>query len=316
MKENNIMVSVIIPTYNHEKYIIQAIESVLMQETKYSYEILVGEDCSTDDTREKLLEFERNNPGKIKIYYRKNNMNNEEIWNSLDLKKRSRGKYLITLEGDDYWIDNKKIQKQVEFLEKNNDYIAISHNCVVVDQNSNSNGELYPECKDNEYTLEHYMKGIMPGQLTTVMMRNSYIYNIFDNYFIEKKLYIGDKCVFFSLISNGKIWCEQKKMSAYRHITDNGSSFSANHKYNFDKDLEWKLAQYDYAVRINNKKSITCAKLQLVKTYILGITRAGWSITRFISEMKKADCGFFILIKLIKIEIEKRFYFKDNRIIR
>ena len=115
--ENEIMLSIIVPTYNHEDYIVEALNSIKAQQTKYKFEVLVGEDKSTDKTREILKKYELDNPGLLKVFYRDENMSKLPIGNFMDLRYRARGKYLITLEGDDFWIDEKKIEKQIMFLE-------------------------------------------------------------------------------------------------------------------------------------------------------------------------------------------------------
>ena len=127
-----VIVSVIVPVYNHEKYIAQTLDSILMQKTKYRYEVWIGEDASTDDTRAVLMEYEKKCPPDFHFLYREKNMHNSECRNDLDLRLRCKGKYLICLEGDDFWTDENKIEKQIDFLESHPEYIAVSHNCVVV----------------------------------------------------------------------------------------------------------------------------------------------------------------------------------------
>lgn len=258
----SVMVSVCVPTYNHEKYIVRALDSILMQQTQYSYEVLVGEDKSTDNTRSVLQEYERKNPGKICVFYREENMNRMPVGNSLDLKYRSKGKYLIILEGDDYWTDPCKIEKQVSFLESHPQYIAVSHNCIVVDSGSEPNGEQYPECKENEYTFEHFFKGIMPGQLTTVMCRNFMLDEDFDKEILLKELSPGDRLMYFALLCHGRIFCAQEIMSAYRHVTNTGSSYSANVKFKYEKEKEWYGALAEYA-------SVHCSKEIWINTQYL-----------------------------------------------
>lgn len=246
------ILSIYVATYNHEKYIEQALNSIFAQITKYRYEVLVGEDCSTDDTRRILKRYEKEhaeyvNDGTLTIFYRNSNM--YKCWpsNSEDLKRRSRGKYIIALEGDDYWNDNTKIEKQIDFLEQHPDYIAVAHNCVVVDENNLYRNEIYPECKDTEYTLKHFMHNIMPGQLTTVMYRNIYKTPIVDLSLLDKDLTPGDRLIYLTLILNGKVFCIQNVMSAYRHVTTHGDSFSATHKYNFTESEEYYRAIMIYA---------------------------------------------------------------------
>lgn len=268
---DNVMLSIYIATYNHEKYIARALDSILMQETKYTYEVLIGEDCSTDSTRQILMEYEKSYSGKFQMFYREHNMRNEKISNSKDLIMRCQGKYIIALEGDDYWLDKKKIDKQIQFLEEHSEYIAVAHNCIVVDENSEPNGETYPECKQSEYTIKHFAYEIMPGQLTTVMYRNIYRDNIIDMSIFEKKLVMGDRRVYFSLVSNGKVHCMQEVMSAYRHVTTQGSSFSATYRYRFSEAEAAALAYLEYARLLKKKEVLKYAEFIYLRTMLIGV---------------------------------------------
>ena len=258
-----VMLSICVPTYNHEKYIRQALESIFMQKTQYTYEILVGEDKSTDNTRAVLKEIEKEGHPELKVFYRENNMNDTDYWNAIDLMDRARGKYLIFLEGDDYWIDESKIDTQIDFLEKNIDYIAVSHNCIVVDKDSNPLKIEYNQCKDNIYTIEHYACEILPGQTATIMMRNFFYFPSLDTSLIRKKLMPGDRKVMFTLISYGKIWCIQKSMSAYRYIARDGESWSSVHNYSFKETKQWYEEQLEYSLKVNNSNSVIVADYML-----------------------------------------------------
>lgn len=112
--------SVCMITYNHEKFIAQAINSVLIQQTNFDYGIVIGEDCSTDNTRSICLEYQRKYPDKIRLLLPKKNLG--MIHNFIQTFGSCRGKYVAMLEGDDYWTDPYKLQKQVDFLEANPDY--------------------------------------------------------------------------------------------------------------------------------------------------------------------------------------------------
>lgn len=107
-------------TYNHEKYISKAIENVLNQKTNFDFELIIGEDCSTDNTRNIIEEFCKKKPNKIRLF--SNDKNLGVIQNEINIIKASQGKYLALCEGDDYWTDPLKLQKQVDFLEANQDY--------------------------------------------------------------------------------------------------------------------------------------------------------------------------------------------------
>lgn len=117
------MVSVWIITYNHEKFIRQCLESVLAQKTNFSYEIVIGEDCSTDNTKRIIQELEKEFPYIIKPIYQQTNVGAYKNAYHYCYPKL-KGKYIACLEADDYWTDEYKLQKQVDALE--NDKTAVA----------------------------------------------------------------------------------------------------------------------------------------------------------------------------------------------
>lgn len=127
------LVSVCIITYNHEHYIRQCLEGVLMQQTSFPLEVIIGEDCSTDATRQIVQEFETCYPGIVKPIYHTANVGPqrnayEYCW------PRLTGKYIAICEGDDYWTDPHKLQKQVDFLEQNSDFVLCFHPVATVNE--------------------------------------------------------------------------------------------------------------------------------------------------------------------------------------
>ena len=125
------LVSVWMITYNQEPYISQAIDSVLMQETTFPFEIVIGEDCSTDATREFCLKYKDQFPEKIRlILHEKNGGLVRNFWETL---QECRGKYVAQLEGDDYWTDSLKLQKQVDLLEAHPEHAFCYHRFDTVD---------------------------------------------------------------------------------------------------------------------------------------------------------------------------------------
>lgn len=106
-------VSVVIITYGHEKYIRQALDSALMQKVDFEYEIIIGEDKSPDNTREILLEYKKKYNDRITLVLRNTNIGATQ--NLYDILLKCKGRYIALLEGDDYWIDAKKLQKQKDF---------------------------------------------------------------------------------------------------------------------------------------------------------------------------------------------------------
>ena len=119
-------VSVIVLCYNHEKYIAQCLESIIDQNFSESYEILVGDDCSTDGSREIIDDFKKKYPELIVEVFPNRNLGPNP--NYLNCYSKTKGKYIAFCEGDDYWIDKHKLQKQVDFLQNNQDYGGVCTN--------------------------------------------------------------------------------------------------------------------------------------------------------------------------------------------
>ncbi|WP_428231304.1 glycosyltransferase [Flavobacterium sp.] len=121
---SNIMVSIFILTYNQEHYIAQTIESILNQKTNFSFQLVIGEDCSSDRTRAVCEKFAGNYGNKIKLLPSPEK-NIGLIANYIRTIKECDGRYIAICDGDDYWIDPLKLQKQVDFLENNLDYSIV-----------------------------------------------------------------------------------------------------------------------------------------------------------------------------------------------
>ena len=122
-------IAVCIVTYNHQQYIEQCIESVLAQKTEHKVVLYIGEDCSTDKTRDICIEYQRSFPDKIKLLLHKDNLglvrNTFEILNKI---KQDGIEYIAMLDGDDYWIDELKLQKQIDYLKINKVYGLVHTN--------------------------------------------------------------------------------------------------------------------------------------------------------------------------------------------
>jgi len=135
-KKMNLMVSINCITFNHEKYISKSIDSFLSQVTNFEFEILIGEDCSTDNTRKIVEEYVYKFPNKIKLIT--SNKNVGMIKNFERVKENSKGKYIAICEGDDYWTDPYKLQKQVNFMEENPECSMCYHAAEIIDARNNN----------------------------------------------------------------------------------------------------------------------------------------------------------------------------------
>jgi len=145
--EQEILVSVWMPAYYAGDHIAQGIESILMQETEYPYEIVINDDCSGDNTWEVVSEYAAKYPNIIRAIRNEKNLGLSA--NVLATKLRCKGKYIVNLSGGDYWIDKQKIQKQVDFLESHPDYVGVGSKVELRYDNEQVAFSSYP----SEYVL-------------------------------------------------------------------------------------------------------------------------------------------------------------------
>lgn len=123
------LVSVLLVTYNHEQYIRKTIEGVMMQQTNFPFELVIGEDASIDQTRAICEEYQRLYPEHIILLPSSSNLGLNQ--NFLRTFKVCRGKYIAYLEGDDWWITIDKLQKQVDILNQESDVVLVHTNCKI-----------------------------------------------------------------------------------------------------------------------------------------------------------------------------------------
>ena len=212
-------VSVCIPTYNHEKYISHAIESILKQETDFDYEIILGEDESQDGTREICIEYARRYPDRIRLFLRSRkdviyiNGRPTGRFNAIESLKAARGKYIAMLEGDDYWIDPFKLQKQADYLDNNPDCALSFHNALNFDEKSQKFvGVRGPDEIKDKYQLSDLLIGhFIPT--CSVMYRNGLIKE-FPDWFL--RVPVGDKPLYILLAQHGSIGYINEVMGVYR----------------------------------------------------------------------------------------------------
>ncbi|HEY3277983.1 MAG TPA: glycosyltransferase, partial [Syntrophorhabdaceae bacterium] len=127
-------------TYNHEEFIEKALDSILMQNTNFDYEVVVGEDCSTDNTRDILIKYKQRYPEKFVLLLNEHNLG---MHRNMDLVlKTCRGEYVAFLEGDDYWVSPRKLQKQVDLLDAHPECVLCAHNVSIV-QDENISGKSF-----------------------------------------------------------------------------------------------------------------------------------------------------------------------------
>ena len=217
-------VSVIVLTYNHEKYIRQALDSILMQKTTFSYEILVGDDASTDGTQEILKEYSERYPNVFRLFLRQKNIGASQ--NAYELLISAKGEYLATCEGDDYWIDDRKLQIQVSYLKEHPEMIGCVHNCTIVDEigNPRKNQKLEWVKTKEVFTLQDFQGIYLPGQYATFVRRNIFLNPQYDYSAIYKaNSMVADRPAMMLYLQKGDIYHINRVMSCYRKQTKKDS---------------------------------------------------------------------------------------------
>ncbi len=224
-------VSVWMSAYNHEKYIAQCLDSVLSQETNFDFEIILGEDCSTDNTRALAVKYKEKFPDIFQLYLPEKNIGMMEM--DIATWKMCTGQYIALLNGDDYWTDKNKLQTQVDFLENNPDTVMCYHKAFVENETNGYSFETVFDEKDNTLPVESLLQGYNPVMTPTVMIRN--ILEPPDWY---SELPYGDMPIYLMLAEKGKIKYIDKMMSVYR-IHSNGQWQGETVYNNLLKDLKF-----------------------------------------------------------------------------
>ncbi len=160
--ESQIVVSVVVITYNQENTISQTIEYILNQKCSYNFEIIIGEDCSQDNTINICNHFKNKYPDKIKLISHEKNLGVVKNW--LLCINHTSGKYLMTCAGDDYWHNNTKMQLQVDYMESNPNCGVLHTDYAILDSNTNKTSQI--SLSENNAVIQgHCQKSIFDGTL-------------------------------------------------------------------------------------------------------------------------------------------------------
>lgn len=234
-------------TYNHEPYIRQCLEGFVMQKTNFKFEAIVHDDASTDGTAAIIREYEQKYPDIIKpIYETENQYSKNDGSLQRIMNMHTYGKYVALCEGDDYWIDAYKLQKQVDFLESNKDYGVVHTNCFVSDERNN-------------FVLKPFKReGVVNGVVYKQILERNFISTLTVLYRVSllkyAELEIGeikywDRIVWICFSKHTKFYYLDEETAVYR-VLRNSATHSDDSKQLLDKWLPGTNDLLEYLERI------------------------------------------------------------------
>ena len=243
------VLSIFCTTYNHEPYISKAINGFLMQKTDFPFEVLIRDDCSTDKTAKIVKQYADKYPNIIKPVFEKKNTYSKGVRPMLQLYKIAKRKYIALCEGDDFWIDEYKLQKQFDFLELRSEYVIVSNNSFYIDQKEDF--KFYNLHSLRGKSFDFTQRDLMlynPCITLTVMFRNisEIINNLPDVY---SQGLGGDRRLFLLLLSYGKGRFVNDVVGVYRK---HSGGITNIYKNSYSKLINGRIESIKNAIKWND----------------------------------------------------------------
>lgn len=280
-------------TYNHEPFIAQAIESVLMQETDFEYEIIIGEDCSTDATKEIVKKYAAKHPKQIRALLRERNLGGFGRHNFIRTLEECAGEHIALLEGDDHWTSPYKLQKQVDFLDANPDFAGCFHNGMLIDGHGNVLKDRILDLENRTFVQRDMFALYAREPSCSVLFRSSVVGRL-------PKWYLKQNSDFFLdllITDHGKYFYMDENMCA--HVKHSGGWSAQDQVLKHEEQLERFLILYNE--RKFRKKYTTEIKTHIsYRTYHLAQAYWGRHYAKF--------CKYLFLFLISYNKQSKRLY--------
>jgi glycosyltransferase involved in cell wall biosynthesis len=241
---NSYLASIMVLSYNQEKYISQTIDSLLKQETSFAFEIVVGDDCSTDKTREILLTYQRQHPELLRLVPEAPNKG--VVLNFRDTIKSCRGKYIGVCAGDDYWHDTLKLEKQVIFLEKNPDYGLVFSDINCFFENDKITLENYRARYHKEIVEGHVFEPLLTGKFFINSLTVCFLKSNFDSY-VDFDEFIKAGFTYEDLPT----WLELARHTQFKYLNESTATYRIlNNSLSRPQDIKKKFMFLDEQYKI------------------------------------------------------------------
>jgi len=251
------LLSVCLITYNHEKFIRQALDGIIMQKVNFSWELIIADDFSTDKTRDIILEYKEKHHDFIKLIFQKKNVG--PAINFIELISDPISKYIAYLEGDDYWTDSLKLQKQVDFLEANPDYALCFHHVSILKTDGNIVDDFITKVPADYEKIETLARLGNYINSPSVVFRN-----VIKEFPFEFELSpMGDFFLYMMLAEQGKLKYLEEKMAVYRQDVGIWSQ-----KNNYFKDFNTAYSQALLYSYFKNKSLLQSIFTDRIKIFL------------------------------------------------
>jgi glycosyltransferase involved in cell wall biosynthesis len=297
------LLTVCIITYNHVNFIQQAIEGVLLQKVNFKLEIIIADDFSTDGTREIIIDYGKKYPDLISLILQPKNVGPLKNW--IDLIKAPKSKYIAYFEGDDYWTDSNKLQKQINFLENNGEFVLCYHGVKILYSDGLLKDDFIEKTKKEVSSI--YDLAIWGNYIHTcsIVFRN-FVNTIPEN----NEIFLCDYFLYMHLATFGNIKKLPETMAVYRYGNGIWSSTINKQKQKFIIDNIHNILNTtdDDTIKEIMKLRLNSYKLHSLPHYLTKIEN---STNRLVSYELNEKTPFSILVKIIKNKFIHKF--KKNK---
>ena len=254
-------VSVILMAYNQEEYISKTIDSILCQKTNCNYELVIGEDCSSDSTRDICIKYSQAFPDKICLLLNRKNIGMQQ--NFIQCLRLAKGKYIALCDGDDFWTDPQKLQMQYDLLENNSDFSGVHTKVAYIDSEDRIIGEssLMPKGKNSvsfDYLIQQNVIRTCSFMFQSAVLDNSF-------YKVLEVSPMPDYALFLATALKGDIYYLENITAAYR------KHFGVTAKWKFSETKRWHLmifSLFEKNYRLKNYRRSLYATKQYNYYYI------------------------------------------------
>ncbi|HLT88285.1 MAG TPA: glycosyltransferase [Sphingobacterium sp.] len=312
------LVSIIVTVFNHEEYLRECLDSLLSQITSFEFEIIIGEDGSNDNSRAICIEYAEKYPNKIRLFLRDRDTSvfpfkdRKLLLNGAFTRKAIRGEYMAWCEGDDFWIDNSKLQVQFDFMERNRDCSLCFHTTKKIDENTKEEVVVRPVISEKEseakFNAQQILSGIRESIMTaSIFMRSSVIKNLPYWVYLAPT---SDTTLIFLALKQGNVGFLNKTMASYRKFSSNSwSNQKLKSLEGYAKTIPYRLFwldKYDEITVHTYKKQISVLKRKIIadflmNSFVVNTTRENWEAIIKYSNL-------FFKIDMVTARVWRRFF--------